>query len=64
VLANQYLRAQGLPGFTSGVKGEASNTYQQLLHIANKHIDAAAGKLNVDDLSFAIHSQIGEEENK
>lgn len=47
-LANEYLRAQGLPGILDkGKDGEAS---EDLVDIAERHINVAAGKLGVEGL--------------
>ncbi|EMD40215.1 hypothetical protein CERSUDRAFT_36915, partial [Gelatoporia subvermispora B] len=47
-LANEYLRAQGLPGLLD--EGKIGDVYQGLAGIADRHIKTAAGKLDVDGL--------------
>ena len=48
-LANEYLRAQGLPGLLD--EGKIGDSYQVLVDVADRHIDAAAGKLGVEGLA-------------
>ncbi|KAI0711799.1 hypothetical protein C8T65DRAFT_739454 [Cerioporus squamosus] len=48
-LANEYLRAQGLPGLLD--EGKIGNVYQGLVDIADRHINVAAGKLDVEGLA-------------
>jgi len=48
-LANEYLRAQGLPGLADG--GEVGEAYKELLFIADRYIEVARGKLDVEGLS-------------
>lgn len=57
VLANEYLRAQGLPGIADD--GGVGNVYKGLTTIADEHINAAAGKLGVDGLADAIAARNG-----
>ncbi|TBU29952.1 hypothetical protein BD311DRAFT_755511 [Dichomitus squalens] len=54
-LANEYLRAQGLPGLLD--QGKIGNVYQGLVDIADRHINAAAGKLDVEGLASRLGSQ-------
>ncbi|KAI0662954.1 hypothetical protein C8Q70DRAFT_954906 [Cubamyces menziesii] len=48
-IANEYLRAQGLPGLVD--EGKIGDVYQGLVDVADRHIDAAAGKLGVEGLA-------------
>ncbi|KAI0757605.1 hypothetical protein C8Q80DRAFT_1265497 [Daedaleopsis nitida] len=48
-LADEYLRAQGLPGLLD--EGKIGNVYQGLVDIADRHINVAAGKLDVEGLA-------------
>lgn len=43
-LANEYLRAQGLPGLLD--EGKIGTVYQGLINIADRHMNAAVGKLD------------------
>ncbi|TFY61211.1 hypothetical protein EVG20_g7142 [Dentipellis fragilis] len=54
-LANEYLRAQGLPGLLD--EGKTGSVYQGFIDIADRHIDTAAGKLGVEEFSDSLHSQ-------
>ncbi|KAF8590845.1 hypothetical protein K439DRAFT_1627585 [Ramaria rubella] len=47
-LANEYLRAQGLPGLADG--GKVGKAYEELLSIADRHIEVARGNLDVGGL--------------
>ncbi|KAI0364528.1 hypothetical protein BV20DRAFT_1047145 [Pilatotrama ljubarskyi] len=47
-LANEYLRAQGLPGLLD--EGKIGDVYQDLVDIADRHINVVAGKLGVEGL--------------
>ena len=47
-LANEYLRAHGHPGLLDGC-----TDYESLVHVADRHINAAAGLLDVQGL---VHS--------
>ncbi|KZT12274.1 uncharacterized protein LAESUDRAFT_691537 [Laetiporus sulphureus 93-53] len=49
-LANEYLRAQGLPGLADAV-------HEGLAKIADQHINVAAGKVDVEGLAKAIGSR-------
>ncbi|KAA1477995.1 hypothetical protein DENSPDRAFT_861741 [Dentipellis sp. KUC8613] len=51
-IANQYLRAQGLPELVyQGMNGS-------LVDVADRHIDAAAGRLEVEEFAEGLeHSQ-------
>ena len=53
-LANEYLRAQGLPGLLD--QGKIGDAYQGFVAIANRHIEAAAGRLDVEDLVGDVDS--------
>ncbi|KAI1793259.1 hypothetical protein LXA43DRAFT_232870 [Ganoderma leucocontextum] len=44
-LANEYLRAHGLPGLLDGCADD-----QSLFDVADRHVDAAAGQLDVQGL--------------
>lgn len=44
-LANEYLRAHGHPGLLHDCKD-----HESLIHVADRHINAAAGQLDVDGL--------------
>ncbi|KAI0755165.1 hypothetical protein C8Q80DRAFT_1095002 [Daedaleopsis nitida] len=44
-LANEYLRAHGHPGLLDGC-----TSYESLTRVADRHIDAAAGRLDVQGL--------------
>ncbi|KAI0668855.1 hypothetical protein C8Q78DRAFT_1043329 [Trametes maxima] len=54
-LANEYLRAQGLPGLLD--EGKIGNVYQGLIDLADRHINVAAGKLDVEGLARASGSR-------
>ncbi|KAI8975929.1 hypothetical protein BD414DRAFT_399074, partial [Trametes punicea] len=54
-LANEYLRAQGLPGLLD--EGKIGDVYQGLVDIADRHINAAAGKLDVEGLARRAGSE-------
>ena len=54
-LANEYLRAQGLPGLLD--EGKIGDVYQGLVDIADRLINAAAGKLDVEGLARRSGSQ-------
>ena len=51
-LANEYLRAQGLPGLADNTR--VGSVYQGLTDIADEHIKTAAGNLDVEGLAKAI----------
>ncbi|KAJ3544117.1 hypothetical protein NM688_g5775 [Phlebia brevispora] len=53
-LANEYLRAQGLPGLLD--EGKIGNVYQGLVDLADRHIAAASGKLDVQGLAHGPDS--------
>ncbi|KAI0714041.1 hypothetical protein C8T65DRAFT_573879 [Cerioporus squamosus] len=44
-LANEYLRAHGLPGLLNGCE-----TYEDLVRVAEQYIHVAAGQSDVDEL--------------
>lgn len=44
-LANEYLRAHGHPGLLHDCKD-----HESLIHVADRHINAAAGQLDVEGL--------------
>lgn len=48
-LANEYLRAMGIPGLAD--EGKLGDVYEQVVNIAQRHMDVAAGKLEVEGLS-------------
>ncbi|KAI0334864.1 hypothetical protein GY45DRAFT_1055500 [Cubamyces sp. BRFM 1775] len=48
-IANEYLRAQGLPGLLD--EGQIGDAHQSLVDVADCHIDAAAGRLGVEELA-------------
>lgn len=48
-LANEYLRAQSLAGLADG--GKIGKTYEELLSLADRHIETAIGNLDVDGLA-------------
>ena len=48
-LANEYLRAMGIPGLAD--EGKFGDAYEQVVNIAQRHMDVAAGKLEVEGLS-------------
>ncbi|KAH9850425.1 hypothetical protein C2E23DRAFT_735133 [Lenzites betulinus] len=54
-LANEYLRVQGLPGLLN--EGQIGDVHQGLLGIADRHIDAASGKLDVEGLAQGLVSK-------
>ncbi|KAI0651268.1 hypothetical protein C8Q79DRAFT_932467 [Trametes meyenii] len=54
-LANEYLRAQGLPGLLD--EGRIGGVYQGLADLADRHINVAAGKLDVEGLAGASASR-------
>jgi hypothetical protein len=47
-LANEYVRAQGLPGLADG--GEVSEVYRDVHELAKRHIGVASGQLDADAL--------------
>jgi len=49
IVANEYLRAQGLPGLADG--GKVGEVYADLTAIADRHIGVASGELDLDDLA-------------
>ncbi|OCH84000.1 hypothetical protein OBBRIDRAFT_799451 [Obba rivulosa] len=53
-LANEYLRAQGLPGLLD--HGKIGDVYQGFVGIADRHIEAAAGRLDVEGLMGNVDS--------
>ena len=53
-LANEYLRAMGLPGLADG--GKAGAVYQDLTTLADRHIEAASGRLDVEGLAKSMGS--------
>jgi len=53
-LANEYLRAMGLPGLVDDAK--AGKVYESVVDIAKRHVDVAAGKLDVTDLAAPASS--------
>ncbi|KAG6840042.1 hypothetical protein C0991_009415 [Blastosporella zonata] len=48
-LANEYIRAMGIPGLADD--GNLGDVYESIANIAQRHIDVAAGKLDVDGLA-------------
>ncbi|KAI0357838.1 hypothetical protein OH77DRAFT_1421959 [Trametes cingulata] len=56
-LANEYLRAQGFPGLLD--EGKIGDVYKDLVDIADRHINVAAGKLGVDGLLRPANSNSG-----
>ncbi|KAI0767597.1 hypothetical protein C8Q74DRAFT_1334985 [Fomes fomentarius] len=55
LLANEYLRAQGLPGVLD--EGKIGTVYQGLIDIADRHMNAAVGKL--DDNGGGLARNVG-----
>ncbi|KAI5122739.1 hypothetical protein M0805_009824 [Coniferiporia weirii] len=47
-LANEYLRAQGLPGLADG--GQVGEVYKDVHELAERHIGVASGQLGADAL--------------
>ena len=54
-LANEYLRAMGIPGLAD--EGKAGEVYESVADIAKRHIDVAAGKSDVEVLATPTSSQ-------
>ena len=54
-LANEYLRAMGLPGLLD--EGKIGEVYKDVKEIADRHINVAAGGLDVEGLANSIRSQ-------
>ncbi|KAG6830908.1 hypothetical protein H0H87_006831 [Tephrocybe sp. NHM501043] len=48
-LANEYIRAMGTPGLADA--GKVGDVYKSISDIAQRHIDVAAGKLDVEGLA-------------
>jgi hypothetical protein len=48
-LANEYLRAQGLPGLAD--EGRIGKAYEDLRLLAERHISVAKGDLDVEGLA-------------
>jgi hypothetical protein len=46
-LANEYIRAQRLPGFADD--GQVEEVHKDIQHLAERYIGVASGKLDVDD---------------
>lgn len=47
-VANEYIRAMGMPGLADG--GKVGSAYEGVADIAQRHMDAAAGKLDIQGL--------------
>jgi hypothetical protein len=47
-LANEYVRAQGLPGLADG--GKVGEVYGDVHELAERHIGVASGQLDMDAL--------------
>ena len=54
-LANEYMRAQGLPGLACG--GKVGEPYGDVQELAERYIDVASGKLGVDALLAAKNKE-------
>jgi len=50
-LANEYVRAQGLPGLADG--GKVGEVYRDVHELAERHIGVASGQLDADALLTA-----------
>lgn len=48
-LANEYVRAMGRPGLAD--MGKAGKLYEHLANIADRYVDVASGKLDVEGLA-------------
>ncbi|KAG6812284.1 hypothetical protein H0H92_003593 [Tricholoma furcatifolium] len=48
-LSNEYIRAMGIPGLADA--GKVGDVYKSISDIAQRHIDVAAGKLDVEGLA-------------
>ncbi|TFK18181.1 hypothetical protein FA15DRAFT_628177 [Coprinopsis marcescibilis] len=48
-IANEYIRAMGLPGLADG--GKVGVAYEHVVDIAQRHMDVAAGKMGVEGLA-------------
>ena len=53
-LANEYLRAMGIPGLVD--EGKVGEVYESVADIAKRHIDVAAGRPGVADLAAPTSS--------
>lgn len=53
-LANEYLRAMGLPGLLD--EGKIGEVYKGVTDLADRHINVAAGGLGVEGLANAMRS--------
>jgi len=53
-LANEYLRAQGLPGLADN--GKVGEAYEELIAMANRHVAVASGQLDVDGLDLGFRN--------
>ncbi|KAI0317896.1 hypothetical protein OF83DRAFT_1262575 [Amylostereum chailletii] len=56
-LANEYLRAMGLPGLAG--EGKVGGVYEDMVNLANRHIRIAAGELDVEGLAHETRSGNG-----
>ena len=50
-LANEYVRAQGLPGLADG--GTVGEVYRDVHELAERHIGVASGQVDADALLTA-----------
>jgi len=53
-LANEYLRAMGIPGLAD--EGKVGGVYESVADIAKRYIDVAAGKSDAADLATPTSS--------
>jgi hypothetical protein len=54
-LANEYLRAMGIPGLAD--EGKVGVVYASVADIAERHIDIAAGRSDVEELAAPTFSR-------
>ena len=54
-LANEYLRAMGIPGLAD--EGNVGEVYASVTDIAERHIGVAAGRLEVKELAGPTSSE-------
>lgn len=47
-VANEYIRAMGIPGLAD--RGKVGSAYEAVADIAQRHMDVAAGKLDIEGL--------------
>ncbi|KAF9556902.1 hypothetical protein CPC08DRAFT_752235 [Agrocybe pediades] len=54
-LANEYIRAMGIPGLAD--QGKIGNVYGSAVAMAERHMDVAAGKLDVEGLAEGMKKE-------